>query len=351
MAVYTVLNQNVISTILEEYEIGVLKHFEPVSSGIENTNYFIWTESADCSHLQWVLTVFENLRVEALPFFNELTIHLSKKGFAVPAPQKLNNGQFIFSFNTSKTSSTKELKPEQKKYGVIVPKFEGTSVETPNAAMCQKIAIYTAKMHKALNDFKGVQDIQHSVAWCKTLVALLLPLMSQNDVDLLNLALERYQNYQSLIEKCSQGVVHGDLFRDNVLFDHGEISGVIDFYNAGRTAFLFDLAVLANDWAVNVDQLPSLFSKNESILDDIDLKNIYSEQKLNTLVQAYESEKPFSKVEIEAWPRLLELAAFRFWLSRLKTKYLEGYQQDSKAGDTIKSPNAMKMIMLAAMAR
>ena len=351
MAVYTVLDAKVISDILSEYGISVLRRFEPVSSGIENTNYFVWTESDDHSILQWVLTVFENVDVDALPFFNDLTIYLSNKGFAVPAPKKMNNGQFIFSVNASISSSTKELKSERKKYGVLVPKFDGASVDIPNILMCQKIAIYTAKMHKALHDFNGRQDMQLSLEWCENLVAVLIPLVPQNDGRILNLALERYQKYQTLIEQCSQGVVHGDLFKDNVLFENTEISGVIDFYNAGRAAFLFDLAVIANDWTVNFDRLPSLFSKNESADSDLDLQDIYDEHKLNALVCAYESEKPFSQVEREAWPRLLELAAFRFWLSRLKTKYVQGYQLDSKAGEVIKSPDAMKIIMLASMTR
>jgi homoserine kinase type II len=351
MAVYTVLNAEVIFDILKKYEVGILLDFEPVSSGIENTNYFVWTESDDQSINKWVLTVFENLSEESLPFFNSLTVHLSNKGFAVPAPKKMKNSQFVFFMNYSLSSSVINDQPEQKKYGVLVPKFEGTADDFPDTSKCQKIAAYAAKMHKALYDFEADQRIQHSLEWCERLVEILSPLIPQDDAHLLSLALERYHNYQTLIEQCSQGAVHGDLFRDNVLFENGEISGVIDFYNAGRTAFLFDLAVIANDWTVNFERLPSLFSKSESAIDDVDLKAIYNEQKLTALVNAYESEKPFSNFEREAWPRLLELAALRFWLSRLKTKYIQSYQQASKAGEVIKSPEAMKVILLAAMAR
>ena len=351
MAVYTVLDAEVISDILKKYEVGALRRFEPISSGIENTNYFVWTEADNHSFKQWVLTIFENLSEESLPFFNSLTIHLSNKGFAVPAPQIMKNSQFVFFINYSLASLENNDQIEQKKYGVLVPKFEGVADDFPDTFKCKKIAAYTAKMHKAMNDFDGDNSIQHSLKWCDRLAGILYPYIPKDDAHLLSLALERYRDYQKLIERCSQGTVHGDLFRDNVLFRDGEISGVIDFYNAGRTAFLFDLAVIANDWAVNFERLPSLFSKNENIADDLGFQDIYDEQKLNALVYSYESEKPLSQAERQAWPRLLELAALRFWLSRLKTKYVQGYQQESKAGEVIKSPEAMKVILLAAIAR
>ena len=340
MAVYTVLDAKVISGILKAYDLGTLQRFEPVSSGIENTNYFVWSESEKHAVSQWVLTIFENLPEASLPFFNALTCHLSQKGFAVPAPQKMKNGQLVFSIQSVET-----------KHGVLVPKLKGAAVEFPDIALCRNIASYTAKMHVALNDFEIIQNMPHSLEWCERLVKVLRPLMPQNDGLLLMRALERYQDYQALIDSCVQGVVHGDLFRDNVLFESREITGAIDFYNAGKTAFLFDLAVIANDWAVNFEKLPSLFSTNECAVKDIRPEDIYDEQKLSALVHAYGSVKLISEIEHEAWPRLLELAAFRFWLSRLKTKYLQGYQQNAQAGEVIKSPDAMKAIMLAAMAR
>jgi homoserine kinase type II len=79
------------------------------------------------------------------------------------------------------------------------------------------------------------------------------------------------------------------------------------------------------------------------------LQAIYNQQKLDSLVSAYESIRPLAEAEKQVWPRLLELAAFRFYLSRLKTKYMEGYQQEVKAGEAIKSPEAMKLILLASM--
>ena len=342
MAVYTVLDVKVISNILKEYDVGELVRFEPISSGIENTNYFIWTKISDGSLYQWVLTIFENIPECSLPFYNDLTCHLQQKGLAVPAPQSKKNGDYIFSVQLC------NLMPG--KFGVLVPKFEGKAEVKPGISFCRKVGCFTANMHNALSDFDGVKNIQHSFAWCKQIVSELTGLVSQDDLNLLNSALERYLQYQHIIECCPSGIVHGDLFRDNVLFDQGEISGVIDFYNAGKTAYLFDLAVIANDWAVNLEHLPSLFGKGQNAMIGLE-RDVYDEQKLEALLSSYQTIRPLSQVEKDAWPYLLELAAFRFYLSRLKTKYIEGYQQAAKAGETIKSPDTMKVIMLAAMQR
>lgn len=348
MAVYTVLDTSAIVSILNGYDLGSLIRFDAISSGIENTNYFVWLESNDHVITQWVLTIFENLSESSLPFFNNLTVYLSQKGFAVPAPQVMKNGQYIFSIHVNQE--------QVNKFGVLVPKFEGSSITSPDELACQKIAIFTAEMHNALSGFSGAENIQHSFDWCRQIVCELNPLVPEDDVQVLNLALKRYQDYQALIEQCPSGVVHGDLFRDNVLFEDGEVSGVIDFYNAGKTAFLFDLAVIANDWAVNFKYLPPLFTTNEGGLDakvhnKFDLKKIYDEQRLAALVSEYESVRVLAVSEKQLWPRLLELAAFRFYLSRLKTKYTKGYQQEAKEGEVIKSPDAMRIILLAAMER
>lgn len=296
MAVYTVLSTNDIVSILRKYELGALQRFEAISSGIENTNYFLWLKSNEQVMTQLVLTIFENLSESSLPFFNNLTLHLSQKGFAVPAPKQLNNGQFIFKVSQQYSN----------KFGVLVPKFDGVCVDLPDLEACQEIAIFTAKMHNALSDFPDATNIQHSFKWCKELIVELSPLIPEEDLQVLGLALTRYQVYQTLIDECPAGVVHGDLFRDNVLFENGEISGVIDFYNAGKTAFLFDLAVIANDWAVNFEYLPALFSSSEASVEGLDLQDIYEEQKLNALLTAYESVRPFTEIEKRVWPRLME---------------------------------------------
>ncbi|MFV1872664.1 MAG: homoserine kinase [Oleiphilus sp.] len=345
MAVYTLLNKEQISAILMEYPLGSLSRFEPIASGIENTNYFVWVDQGDSEERVLVLTIFENLSEDSLPFYNDLTRFLAQQGFLVPAPFCNQRGVDVFKVNDATASA-------KMKFGVLVPKFSGVSLVKPDALACQKIAQYVAKMHLALADYEAEQEAEHTLDWCRRWVGELASCVTFEESSLLSLALERYQGYAALIESCPKTVVHGDLFRDNVLFDGGEITGIIDFYHAGQTASLFDLAVIANDWAVNFDQLPATFaaSTDQTTISQ-QTPSVYDEEKLRLLVSTYHAIKPLSDAEKSAWPKLLELAAFRFWLSRLKTKYLAGYQTEVKQGDVVKSPEAMQLILASAMRR
>lgn len=349
MAVYTVLDKQNIKNILREYDLGELIRFAPISSGIENTNYFIWIKKQEIIS-EYVLTIFENISADSLPFFNDLTTFLAAKGFSVPAPLKNKHGSAVFLLLLDKIDLF-STKSEIQKFGLIVPKFEGEAVGYPTITDCQKIATYIAKMHSALVDFELEKESDHSIVWFQENISMLSDKVDKEEVALLRLVLERYKKYDVLIRQCSLGVVHGDLFRDNVLFQSGEISGVIDFYHAGKTASLFDLAVVANDWAINYEMVPDIFGSQAFSFSDALIDQIYNEEKLSALIQTYSSIKALTDSEQKAWPRLLELAAFRFWISRLKTKYLTGYQNDVETGEVIKSPLAMQLILMAAMRR
>ena len=114
---------------------------------------------------------------------------------------------------------------------------------------------------------------------------------------------------------------------DNVLFEDGVVSGVFDFYHACDATFLFDLAVVANDWTT-------------------DAKGLHDTVRLEHLCEGYQSERVWTDKEKAMWPYCLELAALRFWISRLMTRYLPSYQQDSVAGDVVKNPDEMKAILV-----
>jgi homoserine kinase type II len=140
------------------------------------------------------------------------------------------------------------------------------------------------------------------------------------------MALERYQHYQQELAACPQGIIHGDLFRDNVLFEGSRITGVIDFYHACSDALLYDLAVIVNDWAVNPD-------------------GSYIPEKVDSVIRGYEKQRPWNQQEVKSWPYLKELAALRFWISRLNSRYLPGYQSRSLSGDATKNPDEMLRIL------
>lgn len=326
MAVYTQLTRSQIDKLLESYDLGELVGFSEISAGIENTNYFLDTypksggEEADKGAVRYVLTLFESMEKNTLPFFNELTTHLAREGFKVPAPVLTKQGEAIFEL---------EQKP-----GMIVQCLSGKAVGKPKVTQCEAMAEYLASMHLALRDFPRSRPLARDSDWMLAQKGLLQQsAMPEEDFDLLEQSIFRYSNeYGSATQDCPQGIVHGDLFRDNVLFQRDEVSGVIDFYHACQATLLFDLAVMANDWAWNAS------------------KGDYDEGLLRAITQAYQSHRPWTDREREVWPRCLELGALRFWISRLVSYYLPGYQQHSVEGDTAKNPDEMKAILLRAQA-
>jgi homoserine kinase type II len=338
MAVYTLLNKQMIEALLASYAIGQLVRFEPVSSGIENTNYFLWTKDHEGQMTAWVLTVFEHLPETDLPFFNRLTRHLFQLGFCVPAPVGQLSGNDTFRL------SAELLHAEQAKTGVIVPRFNGAAKPQPDVSDCAQIADFLARMHLALQDFPATRAVDHDMEWFKRRVLQLELCLNDSDAMIMKQAWQRFLGYSHQLDACPSGLVHGDLFRDNVLFDNEGISGVIDFYHAGYSPLLFDLAVIVNDWAVN--HVPEDVGQQPLGAD-----NVYDERKLRVLIDAYAAVRQLTSVELMLLPRFLEMAALRFWLSRLQTLHLPGYQQQIKEGDCVKSPDEMKRILLAAMAR
>lgn len=321
MAVYTRLKSSQVEQLLERYSLGRLKVLNEISSGIENTNYFLDTASLndEQSH-RYVLTVFENISRDDLPFVNDLTSYLAKNGFNVPAPVIDGLGETVFEI---------ESKP-----GMIVHCMSGESVDRPSITQCESMAGYLAKMHLALREFSRHRDLERNEFWMKSqserLEQTSLP---QEDFALLELSISRYRRvYGAELQTCPQGIVHGDLFRDNVLFEGTQVSGVIDFYHACQATLLFDLAVMVNDWGWD-----------ESVGD-------YNEAKVNAITQAYQANRPWTEQEQRSWPRCLEVAALRFWISRLVSFYLPGYQKHSVEGDTAKNPDEMKAILLKAQA-
>jgi homoserine kinase type II len=312
MAVYTSLTTEDIAQLLSEYEIGVLSHFQEISTGIENTNYFV-TTLRDENPQRWVLTLFENLSQDDLPYFCDLTRHLAQDGLKVPAPVADRSGRYVFTVKG--------------KFGVFVPCLTGSSVEVPDANACALIGRYVARMHISLCGFSGYRTLQRDLDWMQEQLSSLQKVMNKNEFVVLEGYFCRYRAYQPHLLQCPQGTIHGDLFRDNVLFEEGHISGVLDFYHACNATLLFDLAVVANDWAVDVD-------------------GAHDRVKLQCLCEAYQAQRPWTDKEKIMWPYCLELAAFRFFLSRLVSCHLPGYQQQSLAGDTIKDPNEMKAILL-----
>jgi homoserine kinase type II len=291
MAVFTPLSESDVARLLAHYALGELQSLEPIAAGIENTNYFVTTARG-----RWVLTVFERLTFTQLPFYLELMRHLSQRGLPVPLPQENNAGSLV---------SEARGKP-----AAIVTRMAGRWVPAPSVAHCARIGTLLAKMHLAAQDFPRFQPNLRGIGWWKST----LPKLDQHIPDhLFSLLAEEVIHQDSFFrspgfEQLPAGPVHADLFRDNVLWEGEgaatEVGGVIDFYFAGCTLWLYDLAVTVNDWCADVDS------------------GVFDLPRIKALLNAYHAERPLLAIEHAAWPTALRAAALRFWMSRLYDFYL-----------------------------
>jgi len=312
MAVFTRLERSDVEAFLAHYALGELGALQAISEGIENTNFFVDTVSPEGDSRRWVLTVFETLDSDELPYFCHLTRFLEGAGFSVPAPVLTGSGQ-----------AWGELKG---KPAILVPCLSGKSCTHTEVSHCREIGAWLAHLHLAQTGFGESRPLVRDLDWVQQQASILADRMPKKDAERLTVHVRRYEQYQNDLLACPQGTVHGDLFRDNVLFEAGRISGVIDFYHACDATLLFDLAVVANDWAV-------------------DASGRHDPERLYALEQSYQDIRPWTDAEHKAWAACLELAALRFWISRLASWYLPGYQQRTESGDALKDPDEMKAIL------
>ncbi len=282
MAVFTALTHDEVLALLEHYAVGQLRDLQGIASGIENSNFFLTTESG-----RYVLTVFERLTATQLPFYLGLMQHLARKGLPVPEPLETRE-QALFALVRGKAAA-------------IVTRLPGKAVQLPSLAQCRQVGAVLARMHLAASDYAVFQPNLRGIGWWKSTAAALEPHLP----DALFSELVEEVIYQDGIarrpdlEQLPAGPVHADLFRDNVLFDGDAVGGVIDFYFAGCGPWLFDLAVTVNDWCVDLDS------------------GAFDPARARALLQAYHEQRPLLEIEHHYWRAMLRAAALRFWISRL----------------------------------
>lgn len=317
MAVYTSVNQDELKDFLSQYSEGELATYSEIGDGIENSNFFVTLNSQNGQaehHQKRVLTLFENLKASQLPFFLHLMNWLADKGFPVPAPCPRNDGAI---------NGVIKSKP-----AILVPCFDGRSIDQPTVVHCERVGRFVAEMHQALEHCPQTRQPPRSIEWMRAQEATLSKVLPASEMTYVSLAIDHYQKMMPEMEQCPSGVIHADLFRDNVLFDGDKISGVIDFFHACNDSLLFDLAVVANDWVA-------------------DESGRHDQAKLNALLKGYISVRMITDSERLLWPDFMHLAALRFWLSRLESRYLPGYQQKSTQGDKTKDPDELKRIIMS----
>lgn len=290
MAVFTALTRADAAGFLTQFSLGELTELEGIASGIENTNYFL-----DTTQGRYVLTIFERLDFKQLPFYLELMRHLARRGLPVPAPQENRSGALM---------SEIRGKP-----AAIVTRLSGRAVSEPSAAQCALVGDVLAKMHRAGADFPLFQPHLRGIGWWKDAVPRLEPhIDDQVFQELADELIFQDSFFRSArFERLPQGPIHADLFRDNVLITQHDgrdaIGGVIDFYFAGCSILLFDLAVTMNDWC-------------------IDATGAFDAPRAQALLDAYHAVRPLTDDEHECWRTVLRAAALRFWISRLVDLHL-----------------------------
>lgn len=285
MSVYTSVTETQLRAWLGAYPVGSLETLEPIAKGIENSNFFVTTTQG-----RYVLTLFERLPAEELPFYLNLMAHLSRHDVPCPAPIADHSGRLLSALNG--------------KPAALVTRLPGTSIEAPTAAHCAALGGLLARMHLAGRSFAGTLENPRGPKWWRFAAREVRPFLSTTQAALLDEEL-RFQSLYRFPD-LPRGPVHADLFRDNALFDDARLSGVIDFYFAGIDCLLYDCAVCANDWCL-------VHVERDLRLDDA---------KTIALLEAYVRLRPFTALERGAWPVLLRAAALRFWLSRLHDLHL-----------------------------
>ena len=280
MSVFTPVSEAQLSDWLRNYSIGRLAGFEPIRAGIENTNYFVTTAQG-----RYVLTLFERLPAEELPFYLELMAHLARHGIPCPAPIADLSDRYLQQLNG--------------KPAVLVTRLPGKSIEHPGEAECGELGRLLGRMHLAGRSYGGYLENPRGPKWWRFAAKEVAPFLDAQKKQLLEKEIEFQAQHR--FPDLPRGPVHADLFRDNALFDEGRLSGVFDFYFAGVDCLLYDVAVCANDWCL-------ADPASDPRLD---------EARTRALLEGCEAARPFGALERVAWPVMLRAAALRFWLSRL----------------------------------
>lgn len=306
MSVFTSVSVQQLQVWLQDYAIGELVDLKGISSGVTNTNYFVTT-----SQDKYVLTLFEHNALAELPYFIDLMSHLAAHGIPCPRPITDKNGVGLHMLNG--------------KPAALVSCLNGRDITAPSVTQCAAVGTVLAQMHIAGLSFEKQypqhQSInQRGADWRVRTAARVMSHLPIEDQQMLQETLAFQAEFDA--EPLPMGVIHADLFRDNVLFDGDNVGGLIDFYYACHGVLGYDLAIAVNDWCVHAD----------GSLDA---------QRSEAMLQAYQAVRSFNAAELSAWSGLLRIAALRFWLSRLHDQIFPQAGELTHAKD----PNHFKNIL------
>lgn len=282
MAVFTRVSEAEFAAWLANYSLGTLLDLQGIPAGIENTNYFVTTTNG-----RFVLTLFEKLTADDLPFFLNLMAHLARHGIPCPSPVADRQNRFLGELNG--------------KPACIVSRLSGKSVMQPGTAHCAAVGAMLGQMHVAGLSFGDQMLNPRGAAWRTDASRQVRRFLPAEDATLLDSEVELHARHP--LAGIPRGTIHADLFRDNVLMDGDRVGGLIDFYFACTGNLLYDVGITVNDWCM-------------------DAEGRLVREHAQALLNAYHAVRPFTPEEAELWPMALRVAALRFWVSRLYDLHL-----------------------------
>lgn len=281
MAVYTEVSDEELHAFIADYDLGSVLSFKGIAEGVENTNYLVHTQAGP-----HILTLYEKrVSKQDLPFFLALMEHLAGSGLPCPVPVRDREGRML-----------REIADRP---AAIITFLEGLWVRRPTAEHCAALGATLAKLHLAGQSFGMTRPNALSVDGWRPLYdssAKGADTIADGLHDELGKELEQLE--KNWPQNLPNGVIHADLFPDNVFFLNREISGVIDFYFACNDALAYDIAICLNAWCFESDAG-------------------FNITKARALLRAYTEVRPFSDEEFDALPILARGAAMRFLLTRI----------------------------------
>ncbi len=280
MSVFTTVEPDQLDQFLTHYTLGSCSRFKPISAGVTNTNYYLDTDTGN-----FVLTLYERHSDDELDYILGLQQHLVNRGVRCSSPVTDRRGEFY---------STLNHRP-----AAIIQRLEGEPPTRIDIDHCALIGGELARFHIAGQDYLGKRPNPRSYDWLIAVRDMLERELDHDDQQLISLVLQDYQRLATI--DLPQGPIHADLFHDNSMFVEGNLSGILDFDYACNDSYVFDLAVLLNDWCAGPD-------------------GAFVMPRVESLLSAYQQQRPLIPPETKALPTLLRITALRFWLSRLYDK-------------------------------
>jgi homoserine kinase type II len=281
MAVYTDVSFDDLEQILRDYDLGAPKSFKGIAEGVENSNFALQTSTG-----AYILTLYEKrVHAEDLPFFLGLMEHLAARGIACPVPVRRRDGAQSMILNGRPAA--------------LLTWLNGLSLRRPGVPHCAEAGAALATLHEAGKGFAISRPNALGPDGWTPLIAATADKADAVQEGLCKLIADAMRGFEAAWPKgLPSGVIHADLFPDNVLFMDGRISGLIDFYFACNDAFAYDLAVMLNAWCFESD-------------------GSYNITKGKALIAAYRRRRELNEAERDALPILARGAALRFLLTRL----------------------------------